>query len=427
MILFYVILVICIVLLAWRINHPGDLRLNRRYLARFLKDSEGRGPVRILTRRLPVDKPVGAPEERVYYHLDTEFADSSKRSVLVQIVYPLEELHEERERRNRPGNEDANLMQGMSSPLQSSSDVGVKLQEDPFKDLAQEEKVKAAKVALVNREIDHLRMLSIYCKVFPRLISHDEQRLITVTEAVGAERLDDIWQEADGLSRKNLLTQLVQDLAVLHSRGKDLASLLPPGPSLNEPSMRETLSGALVNGLQVAYATVQQVQREASPLYGVAQLDKGIRLANASPRGFFILDGQGRSCHWAGLRRDVSALDVVELICDPALGLAAEEEVELLATYLDRLEQDGDSESELPTLTQLRRLVIYFQLVLIGHLALFQREGRATSSNNPLGIKHWPATSLAHVAGKVLIHLQADEELATLRDLLVPVLQPLTK
>lgn len=426
LIVFYVILVISIVLLAWRINHPGDLRVNRRYLARFLHDAEGRGPVRVQTSRLPVDRPLGAPEERAYYHLDTEFADGSKRSVLVQIVYPLEELHEERERRNRPGNEDANLMQGMAAQMQSSVNVAAQLQQDPFKDLAQEEKVMAAKAALVNREVDHLRMLSIHSQVFPRLLGHDEQRLITITEAIGTERFDDAWQGWDANSRKSMLTQLVQKLAVLHSRGKDLATLLPPGPSLNVASMREALEAALANGLQAADTTIQQVHAAAQPLYALAQLEKGLRLANASPRGFFTANDQIRSCHWAGLRRDVSALDVVELICDPTLQLTAEEEMGFLEIYLERLQQDGDPESQLPTLSDLRRLVVYFQLVLIGHLALDQREGRGAGTRNPLGIKHWSATSLAQVAGKVLSHLQADEELASLRELLLPLLQPLT-
>ncbi len=425
MILFYVILLIVIVLLVWRINHPGDLRLNRKYLARFLKDQQGRGPVQLQTSKLPLDRPADAPEDRAYYHIEAEFADASKRSVLAQIVYPLEELQKERERRNRPGNEDPNIMQSMASQLQSTFQVGVP--EDPYKDLTMEEKITAAKVAEVNQEVEHLRMLSLYCDIFPRLIAHDEQRLITITEPVGQQRFDDLWQELDEASRRSLLVQLAEELALLHIRGEDLAALLPPGPSLSATSMRESIGAALENGLELAATTIQQAQAAADPICAIANLEKGLRLANASPRGFFVHDGRVRSCLWGGLRRDLSALDLVELICDPALGLTAQQEEDLLTVYLDKLQQDLESEAERITLVQLRRLVIYFQLVLIGHLAVFERSPQAARSKNPLGIKHWPTSSLSQVANKVLVHLQTDEELGDLYDILAPTLQALVK
>ncbi len=424
MILLYVILVVTIILLAWRINHPGDLRLNRRYLARYLKDALGRGPVRLQTTKLPVDRPTGAPEERAYYDIEAEFADESKRSVSVQIVYPLEELHQEREQRNLPSNGEASMMPGLTE-MQSSFDVGARLKEDPFKDLATEEKVTAAKAAMVNREVDQLRTASVNGVVFPRLIAHDEQRLITITESVGKQRFDDVWQELDDAARRSMLLQLLQDIAVFHGRSADLAAILPPGPSHNERAMRESLYASLDNGLQLATASIQQALSAAGPLYATAQLEKGVRLANASPRGYFVRDGRARSFNWADLRRDVSALDVIELVCDPALGLSVEQEVESFTAYLDKLRENTDVDAETPTLVDLRRLAIYFQLVLVGHLALFQRGPNAVNSKSPLDIKHWPATSLSRVANKLLAHLQADDELRALLDLLAPVLRSL--
>ncbi|HBK86030.1 MAG TPA: hypothetical protein DDZ53_08395, partial [Firmicutes bacterium] len=211
--LLYLILVVTICLLAWRINNPGDLRLNRRYLARYLKDAQGNGPVKVSTRKLVVDRPSGAPEERSFYNIEAEFVDTSRRSIMAQVVYPLEELHREREKKNLPGAQETDMMQGLTN-MQGSSDVGARLKEDPFKDLAVEEKVTAAKVAMVKAEVDQLRLLSTRCELFPRLIAHDEQRLITITDSVGKQRLDDVWQELDAVAKQSLLEQLVQDLAV---------------------------------------------------------------------------------------------------------------------------------------------------------------------------------------------------------------------
>lgn len=422
MIVLYVILVIAILLLAWRINHPGDMRLTRRYLARYLKDGRGRGPTRLQTSKLSVDMPKGASDERVYYNIDAEFADNSRQSVLVQIVYPLEELHKEREKRNLHGGEGASMMPGMGD-LQASHSTGTQLKEDPFKELANEEKVMAAKRAMVKAEAEHLRMLAINSGIFPRFVAHDEQRLITITEAVGNWRLDDFWQEGAEADRGRLLTQVVQELAALHVHGHDLAAHLPPGPPHSERAMREAIYVGLTNGLNAETAVIQQVQASAEPLYVTANLEKGLRLANASPRGFYVHDQQAYSFNWAGLRRGVSALDVVELICDPALNLSAEQETSYFMIYLEKLQQLAGAELEELTLVDLNRLAVYFQLVLLGHLAFFEQGPNA--GGTPWGIKHWSSKSLPQVAGKLLAHLQADDELDELTAVLAPILQQL--
>lgn len=424
MIVLYVILVIAILLLAWRINHPGDMRLNRRYLARFLKDGQGRGPIRLQTSKLPIDRPKGASEERAYYNIDAEFADNSKRSVLVQIVYPLEELHKEREKRNFHGGEDASMMPGMGD-LQASHNTGTHLKEDPFKDLANEEKVMAAKIAMVKKEAEHLRLLSTHSQIFPRFIAHDEQRLITITEPVGKHRLDDVWQESSDVDRQHLLTQLMQELAELHMHGHDLYAQLPPGPPHSERAMREAIYASLANGLKVDASIIQKVQASAAPLYATAKLAKGLRLANASPRGFYVDDQRTSSINWGGLRYDISALDVVELACDPALGLSAAQETSCFTVYLERLRQLAGPDFEALALTDLNRLAIYFQLVLLGHLAFFRQSPNAGSAATPWGIKHWSDNSLPQVASKLLAHLQADDGLAELASVLAPTLQQL--
>ena len=424
--LLYLILVVTICLLAWRINNPGDLRLNRRYLARYLKDAQGNGPVKVSTRKLVVDRPSGAPEERSFYNIEAEFVDTSRRSIMAQVVYPLEELHREREKKNLPGAQETDMMQGLTN-MQGSSDVGARLKEDPFKDLAVEEKVTAAKVAMVKAEVDQLRLLSTRCELFPRLIAHDEQRLITITDSVGKQRLDDVWQELDAVAKQSLLEQLVQDLAVFHSRSEDLIALVPSGPGYSEKSVREALRASLDTGLELEPIRTEDVLAAAGPLYATAQLEQGLRLVNGSPRGFYVNGKRAKRLDWAGLRRDLPAFDVIELVCDPALGLSAEQEEHYFRVYLDKLQQLTEPDTTIPTVHDLRCLAIYYQIVLVGHLAHFKRIAKAASSKSPLDVKHWPTNSLQQVADKLLVHLQADGELKELSDQLVPVLQPLLK
>lgn len=423
MILLYILLVATIVLLAWRISHPGDLRLNRKYLARYLKDTEGRGPVRLVTTKLMDASPQGPPEERVFYNVEAEFADTSRRTVLVQVFYPLEELMQEREKSSVPGSQDASLMSG--TEMQHSSDLTAKLREDPYKDFTAEERATAEKSAMVNHEVECLSLVAKQSNLFPRLIAHDEQRLITITEAIGMERLDDVWQKLEQPAKMNLAAQLVCDLAKFHGCSGRLAYLLPPGAGHGVRAVRDALSTTFDTGFGVDQEQMQAILEAAGPLYATANLGKGLRLVDGSPRGYYVLGSRVRRLNWAGLRYDIPGLDVIELLCDPALGLSYEQEAELFKVYLQNLQLEIEPEPSLaiPSYEELSCLAIYFQIALIGHLTIFERSPEAANAENPLNIKHWPADSRRQTAIKLLSHLRANEELGELCELLAPAIE----
>jgi len=286
MTLIYVILVAAILLLAWRINHPGDLRLNRRYLGRYLKDAHGQGPVRLHTSKLAVDRPAGTPEEKVFYNIEAEFADSSRRSVMVRIFYPLEQLHQEKEKSKLPGGSGSNLLQ--ESMEMQNTDLIPSLTADPYQGLAKEERVTAEKQALVEAEIAILRLLSANDVLFPRLIAHDEQRLITITEPIGTVRLDHAWQELQPEAKQGVLEQLLADLASFHSCTEQLAEHLPKVAAHTSRNVREALATALETGLNMKPEQAQAAIAAADALVATSQLESGPRLVDCSPRSFFL-------------------------------------------------------------------------------------------------------------------------------------------
>ena len=98
--LFVVLLVVS--LIAWRVISPGDVRLNRVYLRRYIKDSKGNGPKRLSVKRIPAVIPAGQPEERVCYHIEALFADGSQQQLTAQVFYPLEAMQMERDKQQKP-------------------------------------------------------------------------------------------------------------------------------------------------------------------------------------------------------------------------------------------------------------------------------------------------------------------------------------
>lgn len=415
MAILYALLLLFIIVLIWRINHPGDLRLNRAFIGRYVKDLKGRGPQRIQISRLPVNQPADQPEERVFYNVDAEFADGSKKSVLAQIIYPLEALQSQR--KSHPGVDD--MMESMSSgSAMQRGDYAERLKEDPFKDMVQEEKLLVAKTVQVNSEVGGLKRLNSIGVLFPRFIAHDEKRWITLTEGVGTRRLDDQLQQLDQAGRRELLQAVVGDLAIFHNSSKGLIGCFPPGAGHTEKKIRDALQDSLANwelcGAPVSTTDFLEILDAARPLLETTQVETGLRLVDSSPRAFFLQGEKAERISWDGVREDVSAFDIIELVCDPAVGLSANDELQLFRYYLERRDLADDEKAELGR--DLLRLAIYFRLVLLGYLARY----RSAKLGRQGGIKHWGTDALSVVVRNLRAEMAEDPELADLRIRLEP-------
>lgn len=421
MAILYAVLLLFIVMLIWRINHPGDLRLTRSFIGQYVKDLQGRGPQRIQMSRLPVTQAPDQPEERVYYNIQAQFADGSKKSLLAQIVYPLEALQRDRERKGRPG-ADESMMEPMAAPMaMQRGDYTERLKEDPFKDLVKEEKVVEAVTKLVKSEVEGLRRLNRIPVIFPRLIAHDAKRLITLTEGVGVNRLDDQLQQRDGSERRELLQAVIRDLAVFHDQGKQLLGSFPPGAGHTEKQIRDALQDSLASwaivGAPVTEEQFLEILDAARPLLETTQAEIGLRLVDSSPRAFYLQGRQAGRIAWGGVREDISAFDVIELVCDPAAGLAAADELWLLNYYLEQRQLEEGEKAELAR--DIPRLAIYYRLVLLGYLAQYRS---ARMDRQPGALKYWGPDAIVGAARNLQAWLAEDGELVGLLEQLRPAL-----
>ncbi|MGI6358807.1 MAG: hypothetical protein ACOX2K_08980 [Bacillota bacterium] len=416
MTILYAVLLVFIIVLIWRINHPGDLRLNKRFVGRYVQDLQGRGPTQVKVTRLRIG--AIAPnqvEDRAHYSLETGFADGSKRLLLAEIVYPLEQLQRERDKNSRPGMDEMMPDPMNSATMGNRGDYLEKLREDPFKDLSKEEQVIAARAEQLAAEVEGLKRLNNIGVLFPRLIAHDAKQMITLTEGIGSKRLDDLLQQRDRAGRVELLRPVIADLATFHQRGKTIAGYFPPGAGHSDKKIKTELQNSLSAwdkvGATVSQDDFVQVMDLSEPLLETSEAEKGLRLVDSSPRAYFMQGNRAGRANWDGVRTDVSAFDVIELVCDPAVALTAAEEVGLFKHYLQCRELPEAEREDYER--QMLRLAVYFRLVLLGYLAHYRV---AKVAQPDAGIKYWTPGSIAGASKNLLEMMSMEPGLSGLLD-----------
>jgi hypothetical protein len=426
------LLSLAVILLLIRMTLPGDLRINKKYIGQFIKDSAGNGPKKISTKKMEILIPPGLPEERVYYNLLTEFADGSKQDFLVHIFYPLEVFHAEKEKNSRASQqEEANMssMSDMSTPTMSS-DVE-RFREDPFKDLSEEEKTKAAKEAELAAEIRQLGFLTLEKSVYPEIINFDTKRSIVVTEPVGSQRLDQVLLSMNPEQREELLRGVVKDLAAFHGQGEVLAGLLMPGVAHNDAMiLQHILSSCEIwgaMGVGFTPAETESMLDALQPLYEDTLGLLGPKMGEASPRSFFVREGVARSLEWGRARRDISGLDLAELLCDPIVQLDVQAEKRLLAQYV---EARGFAPAEAANqLLRMNRLTIYYRFVLLGYLITFRQASSTMPAERRRAFEKqmWPKDALEKAIASLRTYLAEDDGLAPLKSLVDEKLERLAQ
>lgn len=407
--------------LVWRIRQPGDLRLNRAYVAKYVKDNQGKGPTRIQLDKLPVDMAADQPEERVFYHIEALFSDGVERELTAQIFYPLEAWQHEQDKKKKQATENADPTPS-ASDMQSSA-VSEHWRQDPYKDFSSQEKAVEQKLAQLEAELKSLDVLSKAGVLFPRLINHDKRRHITLTEAVGKHRLDDVLQQEAAANRTEILRTIMEDIAHFHEKGKMWQHGLRPGIEHSEQLISDQISKSLaaweIAGVNLSFDEVKDILESADSLYETTDCPRGVRLVDSSPRAFFWNGKRAQRVDWVGVRWDVSLFDVVELLCDPAVRLSPHEEMSLIEAYLNKRSLPPEEKQQLKK--QALRLMIYFRLVLLGYLLTYVSKQSTTKKAGNL--RYWTSEAVPHLVHNLRTHMDSDEEFETLATLLKDKLQ----
>jgi aminoglycoside/choline kinase family phosphotransferase len=415
--------VLVVVLFAVRAALPSDFRINKVYLRKYLKDNDGQGPKSVVTRKLEMVLQPDTPEERVYYHVQARFSNGDTREALIQVFYPLEVFHQEKEKRDKARHTEEmnpNAMTSMGSPM-SSSDME-KYREDPFKDLSEEERVKAAKEKEIFAEVKQLKLLSVRPTVFPELIAFDPAKHITITEPIGSKRLDDLLNGLPVSEKEELLMGLVRDLAQFHDQGEKIALQLLPGSKHDEVLIQSQLMSSFDTWPQLGVPFTNYEREELSkaiePLYKGVEEHMGPKVGDCSPRSFFVNAGRAKSPEWGKARKDISAIDIVELICDPVVGLPAEAEERLIAQYVDSRSLSSSEKEQLKLVTS--RLAVYYRLALLSYLGQYFKalQSMGEQKRKSFQVKYWSLDALPRAIENLLFYLESDEELQDLYVLL---------
>jgi hypothetical protein len=222
---------------------------------------------------------------------------------------------------------------------------------------------------------------------------------------------------------KQLLPSFLASLAAFHALGDELALNLPDKGAHSEQIIRGQITEALralsLGGVLATTPPLAEVIAATSPIWTAGAAYLGPRLSDASPRGLFVHGGAVRPLNYGKLRRDITLLDVIELLCDPAMSLSPEEELSLIKHYLaarfpgaalqDVARQDA-------VLLETLRLAIYYRLVLAKHLAEYfsvlkrsPREKRAS-----LSIPYWTDEAESRNFAALRFYLSQDSNLTSL-------------
>jgi len=433
----YGLLVLGVAFFAWRYFSPADVRLSRRFLARYLKDKAGRGPSKINIERLPVAVAPQQVEEQVYFAVSAFFPDGTAEQVLAQVFYPLESLLAERQKRHKASEGDN------QNPMQASGGVEYdqavpeqarRLKDDPLSDLREEARILEQKNARQAEEIKQLRALNSHSALFPRLLAHDAAQNITLLSSVGTVRLDKALQGHDEAHKEEMLRSLLVSLAQFHaSSGSLTPELFAPArltPALMRSQIAATFAGLMTAGVPLADSELLRLTQSAEPICLLGDIPAGPKLAEASPRAFFAsaaLDSKYSPVDFGRVRQDVSLLDVVELLCDPATGLTPSAERALMKDYLGaRADFLGDEERKLQEQT-LWKLSVYYRLLLCGYLSTQflakRRDGSQETAR--LLVPYWTKEALRPCLSALNSYLAEIPELAELQKLLAPKLAAL--
>jgi len=376
----YALLAFIAILFLWRYLAPADIRLNRRFLGRYLKDHSGRGPSSLRAGKLAASLAPGQHEEKVNYAVKVNYADGSSKELLVQFFYPLEALQAERQRQKQ-------LSEGSSGQMemsvrqdhdQSVPDQARRLVGDPYGELREEAAHLEQRKAGYAAELSMLAKMNSFAPYFPELIAHDAKENVVLLSAVGSKRLDHILADSEPSRKETILKDLLAKMAMWHAKAGILAPYLPAGSALAPAQMRAQMEAALV--LCQAGGEPRLSPDEHAKLMAVVErvaevgnAPKGIKMADASPRAFFASDARevdAKPIDFGRVRQDVSLLDVIEIVCDPAIGLGPDRERALFEHYLElrtKVEQGHDIEQGRK---MLRLLAIYYRLMVLGYINL---------------------------------------------------------
>jgi len=261
---------------------------------------------------------------------------------------------------------------------QSVPEQARRLVGDPHAELREENKYLEQKKESYAAEIRMLARMNSYAPYFPELIAHDSKANITLLRGIGTRRLDKVLAESEPSRKETLLKALLTKMATWHAKASILAPYLPAGATLAPAQLRSQMGAALVacqagGEPRLSPDEYAKIIAAVELVAKVGDAPKGIKMAEASPRAFFVgegVAGEANPLDFGRVRQDVSLLDVVELVCDPAIALELSNEEHLIEHYLETRAKVEDGYDIDKARELLRLLSIYYRLMVLGFFNL---------------------------------------------------------
>lgn len=339
---------------------PIDRRLSKGYLMRILTKCFPDRAIQkntIKIERFPTPEATPETEDRVFYGVTARDQADNVVRLTVQAYYPrvavdLKRLQEELEK-TRPKDDMSSGQMRLPTQTMSGAFTYTESRIENQKKAEEEEQEVNKRINRYEQGIEALEAVGKISELIPRLYFYDKRRLFTFVEYSGGEILKQKVYQADWLDKQKYLTKAVTELATTHECGKHLVGKLVPYYHHNYKlviSLLETALGTLPKGGRpIESEAVRHLVELYKPVASFIdnQAEKGLKLSNCSPYNLFVFEETIRLRDWEGIRRDVIALDLAELLRDPVTGISLEQERQMLDVYCRRRsELDADFDSE---------------------------------------------------------------------------------
>lgn len=403
---------------------PVDSRLSKRYVGKVLTIMEGKNTkVKSLkVKSLPPPEMTPELEDKAEFSLEIETSEGETLALLAQAYYPrtssdLKKI-EQQQKSGRPQEEEGELAyEGRTTGFGEQT-----LLENTMRDqqsLEEEEKEVQVKLQRYEASIKALGDGYQVSKFIPKLHFYDKRKVIAFTEYIGNENLKAKIIDAPWELKKEYLSPIVTELAHTHVNGQEAQVKLPYYYTHSYELLMGLVEEALSRIPNAGRAIDMQQWGELLPLFTPIasfvdnQAEKGFKLSNCSPYNLIVSSQTTVLRDWEGVRRDVIALDLVELLRDPVTNISLEEEQELLQVYIETRKLLQPSFDASNYNKEYYLVAAANSLSFAGHIAEYLswiRRREAQNEEIDIDIAHWDMAGLQLLLQKVVASLSKYQE-----------------
>lgn len=330
----------------------GSARINKRFVLKLLQDifPEKQFDAESITmNEMETFRFSTNIAEKTYTHVQAKTQDDELVELEIRCYNPEAEMEEEKYEasiKNARPKED-----NINNPISGQGyAAGVEMAQNMLREqnkLEEEDRLIQAKIALHERDVKIVQHLNQHTTLFPTVYRYLTKKNVTCCAYTGKETLTAYILKADESQKQQYLENVVRALAQMHHYDQDVLGEFVDKKILDADSYKVALERSMDNMVDAGLVRRETVRVIANEYYPIAQYvsqnaERGLRLKNCSSYELYVNQDRVTLRDWDGFSFDLKALNLAELLNDPACELTSDMQDHLLDVYVkERLELEA--------------------------------------------------------------------------------------